>query len=282
MHHSELPDWRISKAARIASVSGPQTGFGKPGDIVFLTSVTEMPKIGEVSFATPGPPSLALDASIRAAHEAVDLRSRLQFEDVPTGHKFVKPANFTHLFDYFERCMVTVTFAYQSLESYCNQIISDHLKGSFQLKRHGKLQSFTAVQLERHASTEEKLGVILPRLLGVKTPKGTAVWQKYVVLKRVRDSTIHLKSQDYYSKARPDRETLFYRFLNNEPMSFPMNAIAMIRHFAGPNATWLGGAEERLKAANPPDASLPKPPVQPSKSWWRALLARLMWWRRPG
>lgn len=128
--------------------------------------------------------------------------------------------------------MMAVTFSFQALEAFCNHTITNDLEGTFTLTRKNEGRAFTAIELEREVSTEEKLSSVLPEILGVKSPKGGKVWQDFVTLKRARDSTTHLKSSDQYPDRNVDRETLFYQFLNNDPTDFPKAAIRMIVYFA--------------------------------------------------
>ena len=133
--------------------------------------------------------------------------------------------------------MVTVIFSFQALETFCNQTIANELKDTFNLERKKQIQTFTALELEREASTEEKLCNVLPQILGIASPKGLKVWENFVKLKRGRDATVHMKSTDQYPNQYAtmeieDKDTLFYQFLNNNPADFVKYGVNMIRYFA--------------------------------------------------
>ncbi|HEX9002673.1 MAG TPA: hypothetical protein VGB07_22390 [Blastocatellia bacterium] len=241
MTDDRLGDWRIQAATRLAAdvpsafPGGPSHKTGTP---VYLVTTTTNPKKQPVSFVTPSAVALALSVAMRVSVEAESLASKLQFEEVvtPTGKgKSVKNQDLGLLYDYFEHCMIAVTFSFQALETYCNHVIVDKLKYNFSLQRRDGIKSFTPAELERGVSTEEKLSVVLPSLLGVGTPKGKKVWQDFVTLKRARDSTIHLKSSDQYPNTPPtnivDEENLFFQFLNKKPKDFPKSAIHLIKYF---------------------------------------------------
>jgi len=105
----------------------------------------------------------------------------------------------------------------------------------------------TPFQLERSLGTNEKLTAVLPKLLSVSVPERTQAWQPYRKLKKVRDSTVHLKSVDHYVRGKLDRESLYHRLLDRDPLEFPRTATRMIRHDCRQSPDrWLEAAEERL------------------------------------
>ena len=142
--------------------------------------------------------------------------------------------------------MVAATFSYQALEAFANQLVAEGLTGTMRLERRDGPVDWDAEQIERWVSTEEKLSNVLPTLTSRADPKGTKLWQQVVLLKDIRDATIHLKSQNQYVRGRPDDQTLYFQLLNANPEDFPRWAIAMIRHFHGPGEGWLAGAEAQL------------------------------------
>src|SRR5262249_40364648 len=203
---------------------------------------------GSVVFITPSPAALALGIAIAAGRAAVQARQRVSFV-LPEGARLKRPVDdrLEPLFEYFEQSMIASVLVYQCLEAYSNHVISNVITESMSLKRRGKSTQMTAKELERCASTDEKLAIVLPRALGVASPKGTKVWQDYRRLKDVRDSTVHLKADDQYIRGRPDKESLYYRFLNASPMDFVLTAMAMVRHFcAASPERWLQSAERQL------------------------------------
>ena len=157
------------------------------------------------------------------------------FDEILTPNGTGKSVSFKDtvtLCDYFEQCMIAVTFSFQALETFCNHVIANELKGTFNLQRRKEVITVTPIELERLAATEEKLAIVLPQLLARATPKGKKVWDDFVRLKRARDSTIHLKSSDQYPPGGTiDKDSLFYQFLNRNATDFPKWAISMIKYF---------------------------------------------------
>lgn len=200
-------------------------------------------------FATPGPVALALSLASIAEAQTRELHAELSFHDVvsPWGSaKSVVDDGEGCLFTYFEQCMVVVTFSFQALEAYSNHIISEKITGTINMENGGEFLAMTAEEVERIFSTEKKLSKILPMAMKLDLPnKNTKLWKKFLVLKRIRDDTIHIKSHDQNPKVTTSKDldegSLFSQFLQADVAAFPRSAVAMIRHFergAGP-PDWL-------------------------------------------
>lgn len=256
MHPNELPDWRVYFAARVSAVRGPDPLGAEPGDIVLPITETKTPEEGLVAFPVVSSFRLALSIAIRAAQEAKRLRKTVNFNPPVRGMK-AKALEFRTapaLYDYFEQCMIAATFSYQALEAYSNEIIEQHLRDGKTLTLHRKkgTETFDAVSLQREVSTEEKVATVLPIMLSVAFQKSGPLWQHFTIIRRVRDSIIHLKSIDHYVRGEIDRETVFYRLLQNNPKVYPRTALRVMRHYSGgAELSWLRYAEDRLEAQLP-------------------------------
>jgi len=257
MKDDGLGDWRIRAVSRLAKgFISPEGHVYKAGSSVTLTTVTEVGERQVLSFTTPSPPALALSIAIRAVRRAKELRKRLAltgkvesyplFYDKPEMEQLI--TSDTVLFDFFEECMIAVAFSFQALETFSNTIIAEKLKHIYHLKRRKKVLKLSAEELQREASIEEKLGVILPEILSTKTPKGEKVWQDFKDLKGVRDTTIHMKALDADSGVNIDKETFFYKLLHVEAKEFPRAAISMMTFFFKDDhpPRWLMSARDKL------------------------------------
>jgi len=242
MKDDGLGDWRIQAVSRLAidlPAEFPGGPSHKAGTPVHQSTSIRNSENQLVGFVTPSATASALSIAMKASIQAKELYEKLVFDDVITPDGKGISVNFRNvgpLFDYFEYCMITVTFSFQALETFCNRTIADKVEGTYNLQRRdGTKKTVAAIELEREASTEEKLATVLPAILSMKTPKGKRVWQNFLKVKRARDSTIHLKSIDQYhhqySTKDSGRDTLFYQFLNNEPTDFPKASIEMIKYF---------------------------------------------------
>ncbi len=236
-----LGDWRIQGVTRLAKdlpaayPGGPSHKAGTPLHLGTSTRGTGDQPIG---FITPSSIALVLNIAMGASIQSTNLFQQIIFEDVSTPEgsgKSVLYKNIGPLFDYFESCMTTITFSYQALETFCNWEIADKVKGAFTIRRDKVDETFTADEIERRLSTEEKLQLIIPKLFVAPTPKGSKVWQDFKKLKHARDSIVHLKSSDQYpnrkSATTVDKDSLYFVFLNNKMTLFPKASITMIQHF---------------------------------------------------
>lgn len=225
----------------------------KRGELVMVVTMTRDNTGNVVSFATPGPAALAINAAIRASREAARLRYALRFHSPSRGVvKSLVDGDLPSLFDYFEQSMIAVTFSYQALEAFANQIITNAPEKEHQLMRKTGVLTLSSDDVERVASTEEKLTHILPRLTAMPSPKGKAIWAKLKKLKAMRDSTVHLKSLDQYRRGGIDRGSLYYRFLNTDPREAPRLSIAIMKHFSSvAGQDWLDVANGKLSALIP-------------------------------
>ena len=241
-------DWRLAAVAR---VKGDQVLHGntvKDGTLLWLTTVTKDIDHGLVNFPTPSPAALALSVAVSAALSAIQKRRAITYSfKMADGSRSAEGQEIAGLFDYFEQCMLASVFSFQSLESYANQVISRVLRTPYTLQRKKDTVTVSPEELERVASTDEKLAVVLPALTEVSSPKGKKVWERYKALKEVRDSTVHLKSRDHYVRGRLDRDSLYHKFLTITAKEFPKSAIAMIEHFSASSPDrWLEYSRDRL------------------------------------
>jgi len=244
--HTEVIDWRVWRAATV--VVAPPGGIARPGDQVYVTTRVSDSLLGALAFVTPSPTALSLSAGIDAAHRAK--AALMEMKRLPlegSQHvRSVSAAALPLLYSYFEQSMAAVVSSFQALESFANQIIAEGLQGTLEIKRTSGLAQWSASEIEENCSTEEKLGAIVGRIRGIKSPRGTKPWQGFKTLKSLRDAATHLKSRDQYVRGAPDRQTLYFKLLNNEPTDYPRWSLSMLRYFSDKSSRWLDGAEAVL------------------------------------
>ncbi len=247
-------DWRIQAAATTATEI-PAAYPGGPshpaGSTLVLSSQVTPAEGVPILFPTPSAAALSLSIAARAARSATKLRNELQFSPAIGPGGTVQSLNrslTSRLFDYFEQCFVAALFSVQALEAYCNYKISYELKGDLAIQREGKEIILSPLKVERELSIDEKLGEVLPGLLSVHTPKGLAVWEKYILLRRLRDATVHIKSHHQWTSSSTGFEDSPYAwFLQNSPSTIPLPAIAMLRYFALEHEReWFNGAQKLM------------------------------------
>ncbi|MCU1311418.1 MAG: hypothetical protein JWO20_2543 [Candidatus Angelobacter sp.] len=205
---------------------------------------------GDISYVTPNPAALALNSALKAAAMAETLRSFLETTPsvAPSGEQGMQYRNdcLTSLYDFFEHSMISVTMSFQSLELFANAIIGRRAKGNVRAKHRKLERDFAPSEAERALSTEEKLSQVIPKLMNVRNPSGTSVWNALKDLQKARDSAVHLKSLDMYTNYESmDLQTLFFVFLNEDIRQYPGKALTVINHFyAQAQPRWLAAANE--------------------------------------
>lgn len=228
------PDRRIAIIVQTASDSPPAYKGGPSHPKGSYLAVTHFAKYNNdlMGFITPHSSALFLSISVKNATLATKLKNQLKIRDVPSPDglaKMIYPDNL--LYDYYEYAMVSINFAFQSIEAYCNSVISSSIKEKFNLERNGKRSTLTKNEVERKCATDEKLATILPDILTVKSPKGKRVWQNFKILKEFRDSIVHMKSYDMYSHINDSPNTLFYKIYTNHAFIYPRFAFDVIWYF---------------------------------------------------
>jgi hypothetical protein len=260
MKDDGLGDWRIRATSTLAKTLTSADGHVyKVGTPVTLMTVSEDKKGQVLSFTTPSASALALSIAVRAVRRAKELQEKLTFtekaESHPISHDKLELesrisliTNDSSLYDFFEECMVAVTFSFQALETFSNMVIAEKLQHTYSLKRRTESLEFTSEELQRKASTAEKLGTILPDILSMKGPKGMKVWQNYKQLQKARDTTIHMKAHDAHSGRNIHEKTLFYKFLRGRVEESPRAAIDMMAFFFQGDQLprWLVSARDKL------------------------------------
>lgn len=255
-----LGDWRLQAALRLgqdvqaAFPGGPSHKAGTPVHLCTSTRGTGNQPIG---FVTPSSTALALNIAMNASIQAIERQNQVKYNNVisPEGPgKSVSYQDATPLFDFFESCMVAITFSFQAVEAFSNLVIADKVQNTFSITRDKGVEVMTIADLERKLSTEEKLHVVLPSLLGVSSPKGKKVWENFKKLKQARDSIVHLKSSDQYPNrgqlGTVDKSSLYFVFLNNNMTIYPIAAIMMIHYFhpsTNESSRWLEKPLEFVK-----------------------------------
>lgn len=233
----DVGDWRMALVARVAEDAPPH----KKGDVVRQVSAVESVPGVLLSFVTPSSVALALNIAQRAATNAVGLRLAIAHCELQAGDSKafgVTSETIPTLYDFLEQSMVSAVFSYQAIEAFANQVIARELNQSLEVNCRGKKQLLTPEQLERQLATGEKLAQVLPIVRSVKSPKGTALWERFNELELARDSTIHLKVKDQYAKSK---ESLFFQMLTATTTDFPGIAADVVSHYFKPGTEprWL-------------------------------------------
>ncbi len=253
----ECVDWRVFWTATLAeplAAAYPGGPSHKAGARLYHSARTTGAADEPISYIAPNPVALSFDLAVKAMRRAKRLRTTLAYEarSTPMGvTKSVANPNTPHLFDMFEACMETAVFSFSAIETFCNYFIAAKLDYTITLHRRDGAISIEPDEVARNISTEEKLSLVLPELLGCDSPKGKKVWEQFKVLKRARDATIHLKHDDvsYGGKHSRDDAPLFGAFFQDNVLEFPKYTLDMIGHFGPPKegSRWFALARKKLQ-----------------------------------
>lgn len=257
MQDELLGDWRVQAVTTLAKdlppayLGGPSHKAGTP---VHLLTATRQADGSLVSFVTPSPSAMALDLAMQSVVRANYLKPAIKFTGViePRGSGYnVQPNDLPKLYDYFESCMSVVTFSFQAIEAFSNEYIDKLVNEPFPIpRRKGEIVEMSADEIIRELGTQEKLDLVLPSFLGVKSPKGNKLWHRFVELKRFRDSIIHPKTSDTNPKGKIDRESLFFKFFRVNTTSYPLISMDVISYYLPSTSgipRWLLLAREQFK-----------------------------------
>lgn len=211
----------------LAKEDGRYYAIDKVGTGLGSIATTERLGNNVVSFGLPSGPALFLHLAHRAYSTIKDIEPLSLFDAHPQG---IWPDNQKALFDYLEQSIAHVVFSFTALEAFTNEVIPDGFTYSFTVQRTGEKRTYAKDEIERRINLDEKLGIVLPQVFSLKTPKGGTLWEKYKTIKKTRDRIIHLKSVDKRTSG-PEDETIWGTLLriHNEPLCD--HAHALIGYF---------------------------------------------------
>lgn len=229
----ELGDWRLMVAGWITAIDNISLDEPKS----YRGSTWFQDKTGaEVSFPTPSAAALHLSAAWKAAKRAHALKEGLMIHLFNANGKPTVQASeerIPELFDYFEEMMCVAMNSFGAIEAFCNQTVVEKGGSAVTLLRQKKVRmSKTPEEVEREVSTDEKLGRIVPDLLGIRTPRGIATWDLYLGVKQIRDAVTHFKRRDQMRHADQSNEpTALLALYRIDCFRLPEDAMKVIRHF---------------------------------------------------
>lgn len=233
-----LRDWRYRVVTTLTKdFKSPHKGIlhKKGAPVSVITSV----KHGElrVSIGDPSAPALFLSQAHKAYEQAIKIHP---FRDSNLSPEGGDPSPI--VYDYLELLMASIIFAYTAIEAFVNEEIPEDFVYETERSSTGILVAYQKDSIERRVNLDEKLGTILPKAINRPSPKGLKIWEDYLILKRLRDRIVHLKSRDRaYSKGRnlyPD--SIWSQLLNPKQANYPLISKKIMLHFREKEDThWL-------------------------------------------
>jgi hypothetical protein len=227
---------------RLAAEDGRHFAIDKVGTGLGMVATTERIGVVNVSFSLPSAPALFLNLAHKAFATYRDIEIATLFDPHPeTG---IWPENHKPLLDFCEQFAAHVVFAFTALESVANEVIANEVRAkgytytttrSTKKGKPGEKVTYSGEALERHVALNEKLAEVLPDALGVRSPKGLALWRDYKSLKEWRDRIIHLKSADRQPRG-PEIPSIWGDMLRHPKEPFCDNAHSLMGSY-GPAIT---------------------------------------------
>ena len=200
-------DWRLQAITTLTRDFSSSSGIVHKAGTPIMAIATVKYGTGTLAFGLPNMTALFLDLAntlwMESQHSLDEEHFSASFsEHIPGGT--VQPKDLMDLFEFLERRMGSIVFAFSALEAFANEHIPvDYL---YKIERSDKrcIEVYNKEQIENRLSLDVKLGDILPGIMKVKPPKGGSMWSGYKRLKTLRDRIIHCKSKDRSSSGAED------------------------------------------------------------------------------
>ena len=260
MPSNRLSDWRC-RPALVMTWTGPNTlsivDPEAPGPKKLVVAANQVEKKGAqrgtITHRDCNFVALSLDIAIKAAERGLQAFNSIDFhEDSTTTPKRID-RSIAHTTDdlfleYAEQFMVAVTFSFHAVETFANDVIGANVteQEPFDVGTEETPKRLNAVGLQAFYSTSEKVGIALPRLLGIspmpKSAKEGQDWDRFRKLEKLREEIIHLKWHRQYRSGDIDNATLWFTFINSDIWQQPRSAAVVLHYFARslvPQPHWL-------------------------------------------
>ena len=242
--HENIRDkeWRLAAIDTLAKDFHSSSGTIFPeGTPVIQNSI--IPFDGcHLGFGLPNMTALYLNFSHKQFIESeVYLKSQFYKAYNPKTPKNTYPESDEKIFDYLEKRSAAIIFAFSALETFANQLIPNDFIFEFERKDQRCSEKYKKDQIERNLPLDIKLNDVLPIIMNVPSPKGKTIWNKYLVLKKLRDRLIHLKTNDMRSVGIGE-DSIWHELINKKHSNFAKEAKLIIQHFFAPDAKiprWL-------------------------------------------
>lgn len=227
----QLGDWRYATTGWVEAIDGKPVAEPMAMHQVTMFRVNEWTQF---SFRTPSGAALHLNSAWKAAGRAHALKEQIKLSppNIQPGRVglHIQEESTGLLFDYFEEMMGAAMGSFGAIEAFCNQVIVDRASGPISVKRRKGHEQLSPEDIERQVSTEQKLGRIVPDLLGVSSPAGKAVWSAFDRIKDLRDAMTHFKRRDQ-ARAATQEPTALFRLYTTDCFALPEASMEVVRYF---------------------------------------------------
>jgi hypothetical protein len=241
------PDLRLVSTTLASPAVLPSGQTAETGSWIVLTEMTRLQDRSVVAFNSPHPPSFYLLTARTLRDMAVTQRDQAlaSVQTMRSGELAVTDDGV--LLDAFGSLAAAVLLCLAAIEAAANAAI-DHLPDSavVVVERASTSTAIPKAEMVRRLSLSEKLHD-LALVLSVPQIKGTAVWELFVKLRRLRDDLVHVKQRGYSND--PDAPSPFGQLFRGDATCCVEHARDVIL------ALWPEGlvplAQQQLTATRP-------------------------------
>lgn len=223
-------DWRLQTIANLAEdwTSPWSNHTAQKGSQITVVTVTKTKSGKVLTLPLPNATALMLNSSQRSYRNALMLRRKHKIDEGKSEE--VTFREYPAAFEFLEYLMESILTAHAGLEAFVNDQIPENYEYISHRKSDMILEVSDKAKIQRHISLSEKISVVLPEVLKVKTPKGNSKsWDAFKRLKTLRDRITHMKTEDRKS-AQPDVDTVWHALVDAE--SPHKQALSVISYFA--------------------------------------------------
>jgi hypothetical protein len=227
-------DWRLHAISTVLEDTKlPNNKVVASGTAIELAGFAQLGN-EVICFPVPNPVALYISLARTAGRDGKAAYQILKESPKSETLTFKKLSldNESAFFDSIEKLVACVIFSFSALEVFANISLPDDF--IYRKLRPDKkcIEEFSRDQIERHLSLREKLDALLPDIFDVASPKGTALWEEFIRLQRLRDGFVHLKTSDWRNISTLEAsETIWTRLLSPDTPEIYKTSINMIDHF---------------------------------------------------
>lgn len=200
----------------------------KAGDWIVAMSPVALPDGPVLAYHPPQPVTFNLIEDKRHRDRGARQRRSIMGNLEVDRNGQYRPLNSHAVIDCLSDLVGAVLHAFTAIESLANHSI-DQLPddASIEVERQGEPVSISKTDMVRRLNITEKLERAVPLLDDGNATKGTAAWERFVHLKRLRDDLVHVKQRGYSTD--PDNPSAYGQLMLGADDDCVEEAVALVR-----------------------------------------------------
>lgn len=234
-------DWRmhgVDTLTKDLPAAGPGAPFHPAGTPIWPGTIVDWDS-QRMLFGRPSTLKIAYDIALTASIASIEAKDKVQL--IPHGSGvMVRPDSLPHLYNYFEKYMITTIFSLLTLEILCNFTIGKKLPtNTVLLHLEKKPRHYTAEELQKpNISLLKKLTIVLPTILKKASIEddNPQLWGEIKNLMNLRNKITHMTPFDVFpdpSIDTPDldKESVFAEIVNSDPSNAPRYVLEAVDYY---------------------------------------------------